>query len=75
MNSFYESLDSLIKKHISLKKVTKKQLKFIGKPWVTKGIKKSMSLRDKMFKSFLQETDGQIKELRLIADTKYTATR
>ena len=60
-NSFYENLDSLLKT-CSSKKNTKKQFKFTEKPWLTKGIKKSMSLKDKMFKSFLQETDVQIKE-------------
>ena len=40
---------------------TKKEEKDKLKPWVTKGIKKSMSVRDKIYKQMIKEKDQLIK--------------
>ena len=44
----------MINESVPLKKVTKKQLKHENKPWVTKGIIKSMSIRDNLLKKFIK---------------------
>ena len=43
---FYSKLTELVNENVPLKQITKKQLKRQSKPWVTKGILKSMSKRD-----------------------------
>ena len=58
---FYKKLDKLINYNVPLKKITKKQIKRNLKPWVTKGIIKSMSLRDLFLKKSINSKDTGIK--------------
>ena len=44
-DTFYSKLTELVNENVPLKQITKKQLKRQSKPWVTKGILKSMSNR------------------------------
>lgn len=52
---FYSRIIELIDKNVPRKKLTKRQRKRENKPWITKGIKKSLNERDKMFRKFLKE--------------------
>ena len=56
-NKFYNKLDNLIKKYVPVKKLSKKQLKRKSKPWITKGLIKSMQVRDNIFHKFLRAKD------------------
>ena len=49
------------KMHSPINEFTKKEEKDKLKPWVTKGIKKSMSVRDKIYKQMIKEKDQLIK--------------
>ena len=60
-NLFYDKLTNLVNSHVPLKKISKKQIKREKKPWVTKGIIRSMSLRDKFLKKYINAKDPENK--------------
>ena len=51
---FFETLNNMIKVHVPLKKLLKKQTKSQRKPWITVEIKKSISNRDNLLKKYLK---------------------
>ena len=51
---FYSTIIQIIDKHAPDKKLSKKQIKFKSKPWITKGIKISISTKNKLFKRYLK---------------------
>ena len=51
---FYSTIIQIIDKHAPDKKLSKKQIKFKSKPWITKGIKVSISTKNKLFKRYLK---------------------
>ena len=54
---FFQKLDQLFNKHCPKKKITKKQQKSLPKPWLTKGILKSIKVKNKTYKQFCKSTD------------------
>ena len=54
---FFQKLDQLFDKHCPKKKITKKQQKSLPKPWLTKGILKSIKVKNKTYKQFCKSTD------------------
>lgn len=50
----------MIETHVPLKNISKKQTKRVSKPWITKGIKRSISNRDNLLKRFLR-TKGKLR--------------
>ena len=54
-------VNTTLDKHAPIKEFTKKEEKDKLKPWVTKGIKKSMSVRDKIYKQVIKEKDQLMK--------------
>ena len=67
MRLFYRVLD----KHAPLKKTTKREKKEKSKRWVTKGIIKSIKVRDKLYKEFFRPKVPQELECKYSAFTKY----
>ena len=61
-NSFEKTLNSIIDKYIPLKKITKNELKLKCKPWITKGIKKSIQRREKLYKKFIKSKNQKSKD-------------
>ena len=53
--------NTTLDKHAPIKEFTKKEEKDKLKPYVTKGIKKCMSVRDKIYKQMIKEKDQLIK--------------
>ena len=47
----------MFNKHCPKKKITKKQQKSLPKPWLTKGILKSIKVKNKTYKQFCKSTD------------------
>ena len=45
-----------------LKKINKCKLKFISKPWITLGLQKSISVKNKLLKNFINKKDPTLKE-------------
>lgn len=60
--NFFNTLDSLIKKHVPLKRVTKRQS--LRKPWITKGIQKSILRRDRLLKQLRSEKNKHTKTVK-----------
>jgi hypothetical protein len=46
---FYNKLNKLTNKHAPLKLISKRKIKQSAKPWITKGIKKSIKIKNKLF--------------------------
>lgn len=47
-SSFYNKLNKLVNKHAPRKKVTQRDIKKFSKPWITKGIKKSIKEKNRL---------------------------
>ena len=54
-------MNSLLSKYAPFKKISKHKLKFKTKPWITFGIQKSISVKNKLLKKFINKKDPQIK--------------
>jgi len=48
-NGFYKKVNKLINKHAPLKKPSKRTKKQFSKPWITKGIKRSIKIKNNLF--------------------------
>ena len=59
--AFLRLFNATLDKHAPIKEFTKRKEKDKLKPWVTKGIKKSMSVRDKIYKQVIKEKDQLMK--------------
>ena len=53
-NSFYDKISQVIDKHIPIKQLSKKELKFQSKPWITPAIRVSISVKNNLYKKFLK---------------------
>ena len=52
---FYDQIDSICKKHVPYKRLSKKEVKQISsKPWITKNIFAKMKFRDKLYSKLLK---------------------
>ena len=60
-NSFENKINTVIEKHMPLKKLSHRELKWKNKPWITIGIQKSMKRRDKLYKKFIKAKNEVIK--------------
>ena len=60
-NNFLNAMNSLLNKDAPFKKISKYKLKFKTKPWITFGIQKSISVKNKLLKKFINKKDPQIK--------------
>ncbi len=54
---FQNSVLKSINKHAPLKKLSNRQAKLRKKPWITSGILKSISMKNKLYKRFLKSKD------------------
>ena len=53
-NSF-DSMSRILQKHAPLKKLSKYELKFKTKPWVTTALQKSISIKNNLFSDFINK--------------------
>ena len=53
-NSFYLKLSNIVDKHVPLKMMQKKEIKFMSKPWITPAIKISIDRKKKLYKKYLK---------------------
>ena len=53
-NSFYSCISTTIDRHAPLKKLTKSEVKFMAKPWITTAIRKSIKTKNELFKIYLK---------------------
>ena len=59
--SFYTQISSLVDQHLPQIRLTNKQKKFLSKPWITAGLRKSIYKRDKLFRHFTKSSDRILK--------------
>lgn len=60
-NTFLCKFDLLFDKHVPLTKQTKRQLRLKDKPWISKGILRSMEVRDNYLREFQNSSNPGIK--------------
>ena len=53
-NKFYSCISEIIDKHIPLKLLSKRQIKFSMKPWITPALKKSIQIKNRYYRKFLR---------------------
>lgn len=51
---FYDQIDSICKKHVPYKRLSKKEVKISSKPWITKKFFAKMKFRDKLYSKLLK---------------------
>ena len=61
MNNLLHKTDNLLDKYIPLKKLTKEEFKQSRSPWITNGILKSISRKDKLFDKYRKCKNNAIK--------------
>ena len=55
--SFLNKINSLLSNYAPLKKINKYKLKFRSKPWITTGLQKSISVKNKFLTNFIKKKD------------------
>ena len=58
-NNFLNAMNSLLNKYAPFKKISKYKLKFKTKPWITFGIQKSISVKNKLLKKFIKRSTNK----------------
>ena len=53
-DEFYSKLSAIIDSYVPLKQISKRKAKFLHKPWITQGIKKSLIVKNKLCKKFIK---------------------
>ena len=48
-SSFYNKLNNLLDKHAPLKPISKRKTKRLAKPWITKGIRRSIKVKNNLY--------------------------
>ena len=56
-------INVVLNKYAPLKKVKKYKLRFKNKPWITSGIQKSIYIKNKLLKKFINKKDPQSKAI------------
>jgi hypothetical protein len=51
---YYSKISQIIDKHIPLKQLSICEMKFASKPWITSGLKVSISVKNKFYKKYLK---------------------
>ena len=63
MNKYLSKIDSLLDTHASFKKLNKKELKFLTKPWITQGLQNSIKKKNNLYSKFVKCKNKIMKEL------------
>ena len=53
-DTFYSVLSNLVDKHFASIKMSKRQVKFRSKPWISSGIRKSLKIKNNFYKKFIK---------------------
>ena len=59
---YLDKLNMLLDTYAPLKKINKYKLKFKSKPWITLGLQKSISVKNKLLANFINKKDPILKE-------------
>ena len=69
---FLKKFNLILDKYLPLKKLTKQKLKFKTKPWITLGLQKPISVKNKLLTKFIKLKEPTLKNE---AHTKYKLYR
>ena len=69
MDSYLDHVNTILDSHAPYKKVSKYELRFKLKSWITPALQKSISVKNSLLKKFINCNDFQIKE-HLFIDIK-----
>ena len=61
--NFLNAMNSLLNKFAPFKKISNYNLKFKTKPWITSGIRKLISIKNKLLKKFINKNDPRIMKI------------
>ena len=61
--SNFDQENFVLNKYAPLKRVNKYKLRFKNKPWITSGIQKSIYIKNKLLKKFINKKDPQSKAI------------
>ena len=59
---YLDKINMLLDTYAPLKRINKYKMKFTSKPWITLGLQKSISMKNKLLKKFINEKDPILKE-------------
>ena len=59
---YLDKINMLLDTYAPLKKINKYKLKFKAKPWITLGLQKSVSVKNKLLANFINKKDPILKE-------------
>ena len=59
---YLDTINTLLDTYAPLKRINKFKLKFKSKPWITLGLQKSVSVKNKLFVNFMNKKDPVLKE-------------
>ena len=59
---YLDKINMLLNTYAPLKRVNKYKMKFKSKPWITLGLQKSISMKNKLLKNFINKKDPILKE-------------
>ena len=59
---FYKTIDELLDEMAPVRRLSKKEINLLTRPWITNGILKSIKDRDRTHKSYLKENNGDKKK-------------
>ena len=62
MNQYLSEIDSLLETLAPLKKLNKKELKFLTKPWITQGLQNSIKKKNYIYSKFVKPKNQMLKE-------------
>ena len=53
-SSFYNVMSTIIDKHIPVKELSRRERKFLLKPWITSALRKSIYVKNNLYKKFIK---------------------
>ena len=59
---YLDKINMLLDTYAPLKRINKYKLKFKSKPWITLGLQKSISVKNKLLTNFINKKDPRLKE-------------
>ena len=59
---YLDKINMLLDTYVPLKKINKYKLKFKSKPWITLGLQKSITVKNKLLANFIDKKDPILKE-------------
>ena len=63
VNEYLSKIDSLLDTHAPIKKLNKKELKFLAKPWITNGLQNSNKKKNSIYSKCVKCENKILKEL------------